>query len=122
MAKAATFSRDSRLCKRRQFLTLYREAERIHTRFFVVYIQRNNLTRSRLGITASRKVGSPVVRNRIKRRLREIFRQGPHDIRPAADLVVNVKRNAARASFSQLCESLGIALRRWEDRCHGEVR
>lgn len=57
----------------------------------------------RLGITATRKVGSAVVRNRLKRRVREIYRRwsGRSEL-PAVDLVVHLKPQAARASFEEL--------------------
>lgn len=50
---------------------------------------------SRIGITVSRKVGGAVVRNRIKRRLREIFRYNRVNLAPPLDLVV-VARSGAR--------------------------
>jgi ribonuclease P protein component len=63
--------------------------------------------RPRLGITASRKVGNAVVRNRLKRRVREIFRRWPvRPELPALDLVVHLEPAAAKASFSQLAAEL----------------
>lgn len=103
-----------RLRKRRQFLSLYSEADRVHTPFFVLFLRANNLPYSRLGVTVSRKIGKPVMRNLIKRRLREIFRQDQANIDPPCDVVVNVKRQASRAAYRELRGSFRQALHRWE--------
>lgn len=61
-----------------------------------------------MGITASKKnVGSSVVRQKVKRRIREIFRRWPgrKDLEPI-DVVVHLKRGAGGASFLHLREEL----------------
>jgi ribonuclease P protein component len=52
--------------------------------------------RARLGVTASRKVGNAVVRNRVKRRIREWFRLGGQELVAGIDLVVIARASAAR--------------------------
>lgn len=56
----------------------------------------------RLGIIASRKVGGAVVRNRTRRRIREIFRKRQHEIRIGTWIVIILSGRAARATYSQL--------------------
>lgn len=58
----------------------------------VIYILENGLPHSRLGVTVSRKVGKAVTRNRVKRRLREIFRTSSELPSPPCDIVVNARR------------------------------
>lgn len=99
--------------KRRQFLSLYSEADRVHTPFFVLFLRANNLPHSRLGVTVSRKIGKPIIRNLVKRRLREIFRQEQANIDPPCDVVVNVKRPASRAAYQELRKSFEGAVKRW---------
>jgi ribonuclease P protein component len=73
----------------------------------IVYFQPGVTGEARLGITASRKVGSSVVRQKVKRRIREIFRRWPG--RPsldAVDVVVHVKPEARQAPFLPLREDL----------------
>ena len=81
----AGFCRENRLRKRREFLALYQTAHQVHTPYFVLYIKESRGPESRLGVTASRKIGRPVVRNKIKRRLREIFRLRIDKVRPAQE-------------------------------------
>lgn len=68
----------------------------------VVFVLANGLGSARLGISAGRRLGPAPVRNRIKRRLREIFRNNAALRGLGADIVVNVREAAALASFSEL--------------------
>ena len=56
----------------------------------------------RIGIVASRRVGAAVVRNRARRRVREIFRKNQHAIKKGIWLVTIISARAGRASYSQL--------------------
>jgi ribonuclease P protein component len=56
----------------------------------------------RVGFITSRRLGSAVVRNRVRRRLREIVRQHQHDLRQDSWMVVIAKRDAANASYRAL--------------------
>lgn len=64
---------------------------------------------SRLGVVASRRVGSAVARNRAKRRLREIYRRSPE--RPAGDLVLVARRGLAEAPWREAVRSYRAAVR-----------
>ena len=65
----------------------------------------------RLGITVTRKVGGAVVRNRVKRRLREIYRRWPDQPQlPALDIVIHAKPSAARATFWRVGDGSGEAV------------
>jgi ribonuclease P protein component len=56
----------------------------------------------RVGFVTSRRLGSAVVRNRVRRRLREIVRQHQHDLRQDSWMVLIAKRDAANASYRAL--------------------
>jgi len=62
--------------------------------------------RSRLGITATKKLGHAAERNRVKRIIREVFRQRRHETGGPLDLVVNVKPTARDRSHAQLAADL----------------
>ncbi len=108
------FSKAERLRKRKEFLGVYERGDKIQSTYFVLYMLENGRPHHRLGITVSRKIGGAVVRNRIKRRLREIFRTNKQAIFPHCDLVVNAKRSAARARNQQIQEDILKGILRWK--------
>ena len=65
---------------------------------------------ARLGITASRKVGNAVVRNRVKRRIREWFRRGGQAQLAGLDVVVIARASAATLGGSATFEELNRAV------------
>jgi ribonuclease P protein component len=113
------FSWEERLHTRKEYLGVYREGYRVFTPYFVLYFRENGRQFSRLGIAASRKVGRPVVRNRIRRRLRESFRMNKQGILPFSDVVVNVRRCAAAATFQELQGEFLRVVSRWKRRKQG---
>ena len=68
-------------------------------------------TANRIGITASRKVGGAVVRNRFKRRIREWFRYRRHDLGENRDFVVIARRSGAVLNLAELDRSLSTLLK-----------
>lgn len=66
----------------------------------------------RLGVTVSRRVGGAVVRNRVKRLVREAFRTTKHALAPDLLLVVVAKPEAATAAFAQIAAELADLGRR----------
>jgi ribonuclease P protein component len=70
--------------------------------FVVLVAPRGDTGAPRLGITASRKVGGSVVRNRVKRRIREWFRHGRQQVVQAVDILVIVRRVATELEFAEL--------------------
>jgi len=67
---------------------------------------------TRIGIVTSKKVGGAVVRNRVRRRLREIFRLARPDLNPGWMMVTSAKSTAASASFEELREEWLLLVRR----------
>jgi ribonuclease P protein component len=65
---------------------------------------------SRIGITASKRVGGAVVRNRIKRLVREFFRRHQHGLTPPRDVLVIARPAAADATYVAVREELSAAL------------
>ena len=68
------------LKKNHEFQRLYRKGKSAAGSCMVVYCRKNGLGRSRLGLTASVKLGKAVVRNRCRRRLREVFQDSDVDV------------------------------------------
>ena len=71
----------------------------------VLYARRNRLGRNRVGITVSKKLGHAVVRNRTRRRLREVYRLNEQKFTPGWDIVVVARSRSVEAPFEKLTES-----------------
>jgi len=92
-----------RLRRRTDYLRCYRTGRRRHGPLAILYFAPNQLGHPRLGITASRKAGKAVVRQRLKRRIREIYRRWQERSQlPALDLVVHLKPEAGKSDFPAL--------------------
>jgi ribonuclease P protein component len=99
-----------RLRKRSEFLGLKDSALKFASRGILVVWQANNLTYARLGVTVSKKVGCAVIRNKVKRFVREIFRNN-RCLLPAVDLNVIARSDAAAMDFHDLQQQLLKAFR-----------
>jgi ribonuclease P protein component len=112
------FSRDDRLRKRREFEECYASGVRVSGRHIQVFVlPAAEASRPRLGISVPRRLGSAVVRNRVRRRLREIFRRGRVLLDGAPlSIVVNARPSAAQASFQELSEDFVASVRRARSR------
>ncbi|HEY0590490.1 MAG TPA: ribonuclease P protein component [Thermoanaerobaculia bacterium] len=107
--------RKERIAKRRDFLRAYEQGVRQFGRFSVVFVAPNDLGHSRVGVTATKKLGKAIVRNRTKRWVREIYRRNRAPLgldRHSLDFVVNVKGSAAVAPFQEFSSDLVRTLRR----------
>jgi ribonuclease P protein component len=92
-----------RLRRRADYLRCYRTGRRRQGSLALLYFVPNQLGHPRIGITASRKVGPSVVRHRIKRRIKEIYRRwNERGNLPALDLVVHLKPEARASDFEAL--------------------
>ena len=96
------FPKTHRITQRAQFQRAYRFGRRIESSCFVLYYLPNDSGRHRLGITASKKMGHAVLRNRLKRIFREIFRNCPLAGIPCLDIIVNTKRSAAACPYQAM--------------------
>lgn len=96
-----------RIRRRPEFERAYKQGVRIHGRFMTLFVIANSGTSSRLGVAATRKLGSAVERNRAKRLAREIFRRHKID---GVDIVVAPRREMLNEPFVNLeadyCDAL----------------
>jgi ribonuclease P protein component len=110
-----TFSRDDRLRKRTEFEACYASGVRVSGRHLVLFLRPDPAAaRPRIGISVSKRVGDAVVRNRVKRRLRELFRRTRAQLLPdrPVEIAVNARPSAASAPFEELARDFASTLQR----------
>lgn len=106
----ATFPKTARLRKRAEFIRLSSARNKTTVRGFLVVWRENNLQTARLGVTASKKIGCAVVRNRVKRYLREFFRHNRFGM-AAVDVNIIPRRDSAQMTYSEIVHELNKAFR-----------
>jgi len=104
--------------QRRDFLRVQRGGHKHHLRHFLVFVSRRPSAPgeapppTRLGITVTRKIGNAVARNRIKRLVREVFRQHRERLPAGLDLVFIAKHQAAGVEFAAVLADFEALTRR----------
>ena len=119
MKSSHSFPASSRLRNSAEYRRAWQQGRRYHTKHFILLICPNSVNRLRLGITASRKVGNAVSRNRLKRRLREYFRNHLSHRELSLDISIVAKRQAGLLTHNSLVQELNIAFARLETENHG---
>ena len=106
-----TFGRAQKLHLQKDFQKILRSGQRLKHSCLVVFVYNRSDSSSlpRLGLITSRKLGNAVVRNRLKRRLREIFRLNKNHIKQGVDILFLPKPDALALNYKQL-ESVVISI------------
>jgi ribonuclease P protein component len=108
---------EKRLRSKPQFDAVYASGRRIDDRFFALRVKPNGLENPRVGLAVAVKTaGNAVRRNRLRRLVRESFRQAQLDL-PAVDIVVAAKFPAAEAPAASLRASLATLWQRVAATC-----
>jgi ribonuclease P protein component len=104
--------RHERLTARADFTRCYRHGRRLRTTYFIVYAYRRGECVTRLGLAVGKAVGIAVVRNRVKRRVRELFRRGKTLVPRGYDLFVRALPASASVPYTTLeaawCETMAM--------------
>jgi ribonuclease P protein component len=108
------FPKTARVRKRSEYLAIQGKGRKLQTENFVVFVAASPsgpVGEGRVGITVSKRVGQAVVRNRVKRILREVYRRCRGQFPPGMDVVFVAKRSAAWLDYAsaeqeieRLCE------------------
>jgi len=105
------FPRAVRLGRRSEYEAVYHGGQRRSSQQFIVFFRPNGGEHSRFGISVKKALGGAVVRNRIKRRIREILRLSQSEIPSGWDIVIHPRSTVARAEFASLQAELLRLLR-----------
>ena len=102
----------SSLKKNHEFKRLYSKGKSAATQCVVVYCRRNGKPENRLGVTVSAKIGGAVQRNRVRRRLKEIYRLNEHALPAGYDIVVVARVRSRYAGYREIEVSVLSAFRK----------
>jgi len=94
------------LSKTSEFKKVFSEGRRIEDKNLIIFILKNNYGINRLGIIVKKETGKAVVRNKIKRRLREAFRLINKKLSPGYDIIMLAKINIRESGYFEICHDL----------------
>jgi len=100
------YPRGARIVRKADFDAVYRNGKRRSSSHFTVFLKANDLPQSRFGFSIKRALGGAVVRNRIRRRIREVVRLHREEISAGWDFVIHPKANLEHAAFVALQSEL----------------
>ena len=99
-----------RLRSNAQFSEVYREHHSFADDLMVMYVRKNGESINRVGVSVSKKVGNSVIRHRVKRLIKEAFRNSEEMFNSGLDIVFVARKNAASMTYSEAQRSLmGLA-------------
>ncbi len=94
--------KDKRLRTNEDYLNVYRKGKNYWNRNLTMYVKKNNLENSRFGYTITKKIGNSVVRNKVRRQMKEIIRLHLNLIKSGYDIVIIPKKNTVDISYKEL--------------------
>ena len=106
-----SWPQDQRIRKRRHFLHIQESGVRFKSRDLIFFFLPSNDEKSRFGLTVSKKVGNAVVRNRVKRLLRESIRTHYHTLSDTYDVVIVAKRSCKTLNINNCNNQLSQFLK-----------
>ena len=95
-----------------QFREVYSRGKSCADRFLVLYALKNQTDINRLGISVSRKVGKSIIRSRVTRLIREVYRLTEEHVTPGRDLIFVARNPAGCASFEDIRLSVNSLLKK----------
>ena len=106
---------EDRVRRKADFDEAYAHGVRVPSRSFTLIIRDAGRGRVRLGVTVSKSVGNAVVRNAVRRRVREVFRRSREVVLQPVDIIFHLRPQAAAARYDVLREEFREAMvRYWE--------
>lgn len=92
--------------KNREFRNVYKKGRSISNRYLVLYIKKNGKDLSRLGISVSKKVGKAVIRNKVKRRIRESYKLYSNEVAKGYDVIFIARVSSNNQDFKVINNSV----------------
>ncbi len=102
--------KEQRLRRRKDFAAAYRQGRTQSNQLLVLRVRANGSDVTRFGFVAGKVVGGAVVRNRVKRRLREAARS--IETKPGLDIVIGARKSSAAVDYWRLRQALVALMKR----------
>ncbi|MBW1666775.1 MAG: ribonuclease P protein component [Deltaproteobacteria bacterium] len=103
---SSSFPKTERLLKRKDFVNANRAGKKFFTEHFLIIVSRNGLGITRLGVAVSKKTGNSVIRNRVKRLIREYYRLNKTHFPRGYDVVISARKGAGELNYWKAKEEL----------------
>lgn len=100
------FRKEERITRPQEFKKILKLGKRISSRNFVFYMKESENPLHRLGIIIKKEIGPAILRNRIKRYIREFFRQNKSQIKNFYDIIIMVKKGCSINRYQETEEEL----------------
>jgi ribonuclease P protein component len=117
--------KELRLKRREDYNKVYRHGKSVANFQFVLYCRKQPAAAPfRLGISVSKKVGTAVVRNRIRRRVKEIVRHHAQDIAHGNEYILIARKPVAEMEYSEMEKSIIHVMKRagvWKKSREGKM-
>jgi ribonuclease P protein component len=105
VSRGEAFPKALRLLRRHEFLQVQEGGQKVPSDCLLALVKRNGRGHTRLGLTVSSKVGNAVVRVRLRRLLRELFRKRRGQWPGGLDVVLVVRSSAKEVSFAEMARA-----------------
>lgn len=110
--RSFSFSARYRIKKSKEFQQIRETGSKLYAKHFLVLVAPSEAENSRLGVTITTKIDKrSVVRNKLKRRIREVFRLNRHLLNKNLDIVVIARRDAQLCTLKEIKQELLGALK-----------
>ncbi|KRQ85944.1 Ribonuclease P protein component [Caloramator mitchellensis] len=104
--------KEEKIRKNRHFRIVYSRGKSFSDEILVAYVSKNKKNINRVGVSVSKKIGKSVVRNRVKRLIREAFRVNRQKFKVGHDIIFVARAKSANSSFSDVQKSIFNLLKR----------
>ena len=98
--------KDLRIRKNIEYKRVYKYGKNYWNRNLILYVKKNKSDKTRVGFTITKKIGNSVTRNKVRRRMKEIYRLKLKDIKMGFDLVFIPKKNVVSMPYNELENSM----------------